>query len=68
MLAVQSCGTVGSGLWKVQLGESDLGSDLFSGAQRVELTQSRFSKGSAGSTRSWMGAAAAWGSSPQSQA
>lgn len=38
--------------------ERDLDSDLPSGAQGVELTRSRFSKGSAGSTRSWMGAAA----------
>lgn len=51
----------------------DLDSGLFS-AQRVELSQSRFSKGSAGNTRSWMGATAGgWlqvsgCSSPQSQA
>lgn len=38
--------------------ECDLNPDLFSGAQKVELTQSRFSKGSAGRNRSWVGAAA----------
>lgn len=38
--------------------ETDLDSDSFSGAQRVELTQNRFFRGSAGTTRSWLGAAA----------